>query len=175
MTGKFLSFYHLLFKIKKLLEIRLENDEGPLFIKLPVHPSTIEELALIRFWLLKLSQTHFEEIYANRCIINPEFLSVLNPRTGPRKILFHANEVIVYDPEYAIPEDFAQFICARRITLSTSLIDESYQNNLFKFITGTGNSLEEVRIRSNGANKEEFCEFLVKVNFFKFIYIISKV
>jgi hypothetical protein len=122
------------------LYFRLANLGERLLIKLPVHPSTIEELALIRFWLLKLSQAHFEDIYANHGILNPEFLSVLNPRTGPRKILFHANCVEV--DEYEIPADFVQFICARRIFIWTSLLDETHRNNIFRFITGTGNSLE---------------------------------
>jgi hypothetical protein len=132
---------------------------------LPIHPSTVEELALIRFWLLKLSPIHFKELRAStyRGIINPEFLSVLNPRIGPRKILFHANEVKVEDHETAILADFAQFICARRITLHTSLAP--HRNNLFRFITGTENSLEEVHIRSIGPNKGEFCELIIKVNF----------
>jgi hypothetical protein len=145
------------------LKHRLEND-GPLLIKLPIHPSTIEELALIRFWLLKLSQTHFEELYANQDILNPEFLSVLNPRAGPRKILFHANNVIVGYQDTAIL-DFAQFLCAKRIVLRITLIDESHRNNIFRFITGTGNALEYFRIHSYVANQGEFCEFLVKVNF----------
>jgi hypothetical protein len=131
---------------------------------LPLYPSTIEELALIRFWLLKLSQTFFDDIYANQGILNPEFLSVLNPRAGPRKIMFHANEVIVYESEAAILADFAQFICARRITLSTSFLDEPRRDNLFKFIMGTGNTLENFRINSYKSNQGEFCEFLVKVN-----------
>jgi hypothetical protein len=145
------------------LKHRLENAEGRLLIKLPVHPSTIEELALIRFWLLKLSQTHFENILANHNILNPEFISVLNPRAGPRKILFHANYVEV--DEYEIPADFAQFICARRIILWTSLLDEPHRNNIFKFITGTGNSLEKIRIFTIGRNQGEFCQFLVNVTF----------
>jgi hypothetical protein len=91
-----------------------------LLIKLPVHPSTVEELALIRFWLLKLSQTHFKEIYANHSILNPEFLSVLNPRAGPRKILFHANQVVLL-VEAAITANIAQIICVRRILLWTPL------------------------------------------------------
>jgi hypothetical protein len=91
----------------------LENVKERLLIKLPIHPSTIEELALIRFWLLKLSQAHFEKLCINRGILNPEFLSVLNPRMGPRKILFHANQVEVNVSEAAITADLAQFICAR--------------------------------------------------------------
>jgi hypothetical protein len=133
-------------------------------LKLPVHPSTIE-LALIRFWLLKLSQINFEKLYANRFIINPEFLSVLNPRTGTWKILFHANEVEVGERLAAITGDFAQFICARRILLWTPLRDEPHRENLFRFITGTGNTLERFRIYTNGPNQGEFCEFLIKVNF----------
>jgi hypothetical protein len=110
-------------------------------------------------------------MYANRGILNPEFLSALNPRTGPRKILFHANEVGFYDSEVAIPAGFAitaniaQFICARKIFLRTSLLDEPHRNNLFRFITGTGNALEKFHIRSFGPNQGEFCEFLIKVNF----------
>jgi hypothetical protein len=42
------------------LKNRLENVGDHLRIKLPILPSTIEELALIRFWLLKLSQANFE-------------------------------------------------------------------------------------------------------------------
>jgi hypothetical protein len=156
-----------------VIKIRLENAEGSLFIKLPVYPSTIEELALIRFWLLKLSQIHFEYLYAEAyalalfCLLSPKFLSVLNPRTGPRKIQFHANNVgvVVGDHETAILADFAQFICARRMTLYTSLLDEPlYRNNIFRFITGTGNSLEKFHINSFEPNQGEFCEFLVKVN-----------
>jgi hypothetical protein len=69
-----------------------------------------------------------------------------------------------------IPTDFAQFICARKILLHTSIIDEPCQNNLFKFITE--NTLEKFRIRSFGANhgkttilraKQQFCELLVTV------------
>jgi hypothetical protein len=151
------------------LKHRLENAEGRLLIKLPVHPSTIEELALIRFWLSKLSQTHFDQLYANHGILNPEFLSVLNPRMGPGKILFHAKymevcEDVEVGERLAIPADFAQFICARRITLHTSPVLESHRNNLFKFITGTWNKLEIVRIWIY-SNQGEFCEFLVKVNF----------
>jgi hypothetical protein len=132
---------------------------------LPVHPSTIEELALIRFWLLKLSQTHFKEFDAYYGILNPEFLSVLNPRTGLRKILFHANKVDLH--ESAILADFAQFIYTRKITLNlrTSIIDEPCQNNLFKFIMGTRNALKHFRIITFGSKKGEFCEFLIKVNF----------
>jgi hypothetical protein len=141
-----------------LFKIRLANVEDLLLIKLPIHPSTIEELALIRFWLLKLSQIHFEVYH---CILNPEFLSVINPRAGPRKILFHANEVVLV----VISEDFAQFLCTRRIFLIASLLDEPHRNNIFKFIMGTGNALEKFRINSHGANQGEFCEFLVKVNF----------
>jgi hypothetical protein len=144
---------------------------------LPVYPSTIEELALIRFWLLKLSQTHFEYLYAydqNRVTLNPEFLSVLNPGTGPRKILFHANNVQVGEHhQAAIPADFAPFICARRIVLHTTLI-KTIHDNLFMFIMGTGNALEKVDIRSFGANKGEFCEFIVKVNFDHFLFFVSK-
>jgi hypothetical protein len=152
-----------LFKIKKIIKIRLENVfEDRLLIKLPIHPSTIEELALIRFWLLKLSQTHFEQLDAYFCILNPEFLSVLNPRTGPRKFLFHANQVY---HQMTIPADFAQFICARRMTLFyTPILDEPHRNNIFKFITGTGNTLENFRIFAIGAKQGEFCELLVKVN-----------
>jgi hypothetical protein len=126
---------------------------------------------LVRFWLLKLSRTHFKDIYTNQGILNPKFLSVLNPRTGT--ILFHANEVYLSDSE-TIPADFAKFICARRIDLYTRLLDEPHRENLFKFITGTGNTLEKFHIRSRsfGANMGEFCEFLVKVNFLKFIFII---
>jgi hypothetical protein len=139
-----------------------------LLIKLPVHPSTIEELALIRFWLLKLSQTHFEDMYAYRGILNPEFISVINPRTGPKKILFHTNEVVLG----GVPEDQAaipaviQVVCARQIYLRTPLLNEPCQNNLFRFITVTGNALEKFRINSLVSNQQgEFCEFLVKVNF----------
>jgi hypothetical protein len=116
---------------------------------------------LIRFWLLKLSQTHFEELYG---ILNPEFLSVLNPRTGLRKILFHANYVNLNEYEAAIPADFAQFICSRKIILRIPL-DETHRNNIFRLITGTGNSLEKARIFTIGSNKAEFCEFFVKVSF----------
>jgi hypothetical protein len=123
---------------------------------------------LIRFWLLKLSQTNFEAIDAFWCIINPEFLSVLNQRTGPRKILFSANHVDIHESDEAIPADFAQFICARRIFLHTSLIDEPHRDNLFKFIMGTGNALEKVIVDSN---QSEFCGFLVKVKLWKFIFI----
>jgi hypothetical protein len=98
---------------------------------------------------------------ANYGILNPEFLSILNPRTGTRKILFHANDVVL--DEKAIPADFAQFICARRIDLWTPLLDEPHRDNLFKFITGTGNSLEKVHIHSSVPNHGEFCEFLIKV------------
>jgi hypothetical protein len=141
---------------------RLANVKEHLLIKLPVHPSTIEELALVRFWLLRLSQTHFEEFYAeaNRGILNPEFLSVLNPRA--RKILFHANVVDLNDYKAVIPADFAQFICARQIFLQSS-IDEPYRNNILNFIMGTRITLEKVRINSHGENQIEFCEFLVKV------------
>jgi hypothetical protein len=139
-----------------------------LLIKLPNYPSTIEELALIRFWLLKLSQANFEKFYAcdnDHCILNPEFLSVLNPRAGPRKILFHANYVTVREHhQAAIPEDFAQFICARRINLSTSNLDESHRDNLFRFIMGTGKAPEKFCIISE-SNQGEFCEFLVNVSF----------
>jgi hypothetical protein len=123
---------------------------------------------LIRFWLLKLSQAHFEDIYANRGILNPEFLSALNPRTGPRKILFHANYVDFDDyafDESEIPAKFDQFIFVRRINLSISNLDEPHRDNLFRFITGTGNKLKYFRIRSSVSNKEEFCELLVNVNF----------
>jgi hypothetical protein len=96
-------------------------------------------------------------------VLNPEFLSVLNPRTDPRKILFHANNVDLRESD-AIPADFAQFICARRIILYTPLLDEPHQNNLFKLITGTGNTLEDVHICISGSNQGEFCEFLVTVN-----------
>jgi hypothetical protein len=128
---------------------------------LPVHPSTIEELALIRFWLLRLSQIHIKELFAQG-ILNPEFLSVLNPKIGPSKILFHANNVIVdlRESEAAIP-DFAQFLCARQIFLNASILD---RNNLFKFITGTGNALEHFRIYYSESNQKEFCELLVNVN-----------
>jgi hypothetical protein len=102
-------------------------------------------------------------MYARHGILNPEFLSVLNPRTGPRKILFHANDVVVGDYETVILADFAQFICARKIFLQTSLLDEPHRNNLFRFITGTGNALEEARIFINQSNQEKFCELLVKV------------
>jgi hypothetical protein len=147
------------------LYFRLADLGERLLIKLPVHPSTIEELALIRFWLLKLSQTHFDQLYVNLSILNPKFLSVLSPRTGPRKILFHANQVVVGNYETAILANFAQFICARRIDLNTKLIDESCNNNIFKFITGTGNAPEKICIDSHESNHKEFCEFLVKVNF----------
>jgi hypothetical protein len=145
-----------------LLKIRLENVEGLFLIILPVHPSTIEELALVRFWLLKLSQIYFEDINAYHCILNPEFLSVLNPRAGPRKILFHANDVDLCESDVGIPADFAQFICARRISLHISI--DPHRSNLFRIITGTGNALEKVII-TVGPNQGEFCEFLVKVNF----------
>jgi hypothetical protein len=169
MTGTYFIIYCL--KLKH----RLEN-AGRLLIELPVHPSTVEELALVRFWLLKLSQTHFENLYANHGILNPEFLSVLNPITGPMKILFHANnvEVEVFDSKVVIPADFAQFICARRIVFHTSFLDEPHRNNLFKFIMGTGNTLEKVHIYSFGAKQGEFCEFLVKVNFDHFLFFVSK-
>jgi hypothetical protein len=48
--------------------------------------------------------------------------------------------------------------------LHTSL-NEPHRNNIFRFITGTENSLEEVRISSYESNQGEICEFLVKVNF----------
>jgi hypothetical protein len=159
MTGTYFILYHLVFKMKKCLKIRLENVfEDRLLIKLPIRPSTIEELALIRFWLLKLSQAHFVDMYAHHGILNHEFLSVLSPRT--RKILFHANDVDL--EEFVIPADFAQFICARRIFLQTTLID---RHNLFKFISGTGNALEKVFIDTFGIIQGEFCKFLVKVSF----------
>jgi hypothetical protein len=166
-TGK---YYHLhCLKLKN----RLANVGGYLQIELPIHPSTIEELALIQFWLLKLSHTHIERLYAatNRAILNPEFISVLNPRTGPRKILFHANEVIVGEYEMPFLPDITQFICARRIFLWASL-DESHRNNIFKFITGTGNTLEKFRIHSYVANKGEFCEFLVNARFYYNSFLI---
>jgi hypothetical protein len=101
-------------------------------------------------------------MYADRGILNPEFLSVINPRTGT--ILFHANEVYLSDSE-TIPADFAKFICARRLTLNTLLAP--HRSNLFKFIMGTVNTLEKVNTHINRfvANNGEFCEFLVKVNF----------
>jgi hypothetical protein len=166
MTGTYFILLAFIFKIKKKwLEIRLAN-AGRLIIKLPIRPSTIEELALIRFWLLKLSHTHFEYIDSYFCILNPEFLSVLNPRTGPRKILFHANEVVVQERnKAAIPAEFAQFLCARKIALRTPLLDEPHRNNLFRFIMGTRNALEKVCIRSYESNQGEFCEVLVNVGF----------
>jgi hypothetical protein len=78
--------------------------------------------------------------------------------------MFHANYVDLDLDEAAIPADFAQFICARKIVLHTPLLDESHRD-LFRFITGTRNSLEKVRIRSNGSNQGEFCELLVNVSF----------
>jgi hypothetical protein len=147
------------------VDLDLENVEDHLLIKLPIHPSTIEKLALIRFWLLKLSQAHFEVIYAFNGILNPEFLSVLNPRMGPRKIMFHANDMEVnFHHIKAIPSDFAQFLCAREIFIRTSLHDEQQRN---KFITGTGKALEKFCIDSHKSNQNqgEFCEFLVKVSF----------
>jgi hypothetical protein len=105
-------------------------------------------------------------MYANQGILNPEFLSILNPRAGPRKILFHANDVDLCESEAAIPEDFAQFICARRIDLWTLLVDEPHRNNFFRFIMGTGNALQKFFIHSlKSYQQREFCEFLVKVNF----------
>jgi hypothetical protein len=77
------------------------------------------------------------------------------------KILFHANDVEFR--KTAIRADFAQFICTRRMILTS--LDEPHRNNLFKFITGTGNALEKVRIFSTESNLTELCEFLVKVNF----------
>jgi hypothetical protein len=159
-SERLVIFYNFIIYYLKLKN-RLANDED-LSIKLSIHPSTIEELALIRFWLLKLSQTHFKEFDAYYCILNPEFLSVLNQRTGPRKILFHAN---VQVDEYEIPADFVQFICARRINLSISNLDEPHRDNIFKFIMGTRNTIEKFHIRSFEAKQGEFCEFLVKVYF----------
>jgi hypothetical protein len=72
--------------------------------------------------------------------------------------------VQVADYETAILANFAQFIFARQIDLHTSIhFDEAHRNNLFKFITGTGNKLEKIRITSE-SNQGEFCEFIVKVN-----------
>jgi hypothetical protein len=94
--------------------------------------------------------------------------------------MFHANYVNLHG--CAIPADFAQFICARRIKLDTSFIDEQHRNNLVKFIMGAGNAPEKFCIYLTPkaspcgghfqSNKEstrvpkqgEFCEFLVKVN-----------
>jgi hypothetical protein len=74
-------------------------------------------------------------------------------------------EVDLRDSDVVIHTDFAQFICARQIFLYTSNLDEPHRNNIFRFITGTGNALEKFHILSNGSNHGEFCEFLVKVNF----------
>jgi hypothetical protein len=145
---------------------------------LPIHPSTIEELALIRFWLLKLSQSNFEKLMANANygILNPKFLSVLNSRTGPRKILVRANHVDLYESDEsdaAIPADFTQFICAGRLFLHT-FIDMTHRaasmSRIFKFIMDT-EKVEKVIIKFY---LSEFCEFLVEVKLWKFIFILSK-
>jgi hypothetical protein len=80
------------------------------------------------------------------------------------------------DSDAGILADFAQFICARQIFLDTKLtsLDEPYRNNILNFITGTGNTLENVEIHSFEANKGEFCEFLVKVNFDHFLFFVKK-
>jgi hypothetical protein len=162
--------------MKKFIKFRLAHAGDRLLIKLPVHPSTIEELALIRFWLLKLSQINFEHLYAAYdalfCILNPEFLSVLNPRTGTRKILFHTNKVRFGYHKMAIPADLAQFICARLIFLVTPLLDEPHRDKLFRFIMGTGKTLEKFWICADGQNKEEFCELLVNASFYYNSFLI---
>jgi hypothetical protein len=112
-------------------------------------------------------------MYSHHGILNPEFLSILNPRAGPRKILFHANKVDLRDSDAVIQTDFAQFICARQIFLDTKLIDEPCQN-LFKLIMGTGNALEKVYICIVESNQGEFCEFIVKVNFDHFLFFVKK-
>jgi hypothetical protein len=174
-TSKWLVIFYNFTIYYLKLKHRLANDQGHLLIKLPVHPSTIEELALIRFWLLKLSQTHFEELYG---ILNPEFLSVLNPRTGRRKILFHVNDLRVGYRRFPqtwgaeIP-DFAQFICARRLFFTTSILDEPLRNNLFKLITGTGKALENFRIFTFRPKQGEFCELLIKVYFDHYSYFFQ--
>jgi hypothetical protein len=92
------------------------------------------------------------------------------------KILFHVNVVKVdlHESDAVIPADFAQFVCARQI-YHTSLLDEPHRNNLFRFIIGTGKTLEGVFILTFWPNAE-FCEFLVQVNFnnYSFLFFVSK-
>jgi hypothetical protein len=158
------------------LEIRFVKSPR-LLIKLPVQPSTIDELALIRFWLLKFSQTHFENLNvsvegAYRGILSPDFLSVLSPRKGPRQILFHANNVKI-ERGAAIPSAFGRFLCARKVFLRKPLLEkEPHRYSLVKFIIGEkGNATEKVFIhfKPYGSNQEKFCELLVNVSLNSFI------
>jgi hypothetical protein len=133
-----------------------------LLVKLPVHPSTIEELALIRFWLLKFSMTHFEYLNACTSILNPEYLSAINPRVGSLRILFHVDHVTIKECGGGIPTGFAQFLCAREITLYSALF-ENHRDDFLKFITGMRNTPAKLSIYSYMGYHGEFCCFLIKV------------
>jgi hypothetical protein len=146
--------------------------DNSLVVKLPIHPSSIEELALTRFWLLKLSQAYFEEVWAcNGVILNPEFLSAINPKRGPRKIIFHANNVeigVMFFEEIGlveemIPPALGPFICSRFLGLNSNLTGNEC-DDLIKFILGTTIMQEAVYIFTNGERDiGEFCELFVKV------------
>jgi hypothetical protein len=108
-------------------------------------------------------------MYANDSVLNPEFLSVLNPRMGPGKIMFRANDLRFGSHKMVISAAVVQFLCARKMTLYTSNLDEPCQNNLFNFIMGTGNTLKYFSIYPKESNQGEFCELLVKVNLNSFL------
>jgi hypothetical protein len=57
-----------------------------------VHPMTVEELRVIRAWLLAISRTHFSEFSSYYACFNPAFLRLLFPSSNPIK--FHADQFV---------------------------------------------------------------------------------
>jgi hypothetical protein len=94
--------------------------EQLLMIKLPNHPTTVDELRVIRAWLHTLARTHFssfcKDVYSNDGFFNPTVFRLLFPSPGPTiKLQFHA-DFILY-PEASVEDltKLAPHICAGNI------------------------------------------------------------
>jgi hypothetical protein len=117
-------------------------DRKYLFVKLPIRPTTVDELLLIRFWLRAITSACYEVV--DMCcplVLNPGFLGLLfPPAVEVNKIKFRCFGKLYLNLSH-IPADLGPFICAREVSVQAretvqgqtgQLLDE-----LFGFLCST--------------------------------------
>jgi hypothetical protein len=129
----------------------------PLRIRLPLFPETVEELALVRFWLGALSQVSFEYVEMD-VFFNPQLLALLFSSDKTNPFRFRCSKEMI---NMQISAALGQHICAPSIEINIK--EGQNWDELFHFLCSTSVVPRMATIIDWSNIGPNDCQFLIQV------------
>jgi hypothetical protein len=111
-------------------------------IRFPLHPQTVVQLKLIRFWLRAIAETCFEKFVADKTFYNPDIVRLILPLPTDKPIKFRALQMDIGNVDQSLVSSY----CSRSFTLSLGKNGDG--RPLAEMISSMAVRPDEVQIRS---------------------------